>query len=400
MSAGAVVRLSETGEVPAPPLTPEQRGALVRSGCVKVRAAADGGWLLSADGSVGVIRVGDLEVRIDPKVPIARLFFLLGYAKRIDWRPELVSVGARDRLLPAVAGVLARLSDRATAQGLLQGYRVVHETGPTLRGRIRAADQLARHLGRFPPLELECDQFGPDIPENQILRAAAARMRHLPAIAPAVSATLRQQDRKLRDVTVLTPGQRPPRWRPDARNGRYQPALAVAELVLRGTSVEFATGTVAVHGFLVQMPAVFESFLETSLREALRRHGGVLRGQDTAHHLDAARRVPLRPDLVWWVDDRPAAVIDAKYKAVGAAYGEDVRHADLYQMLAYCTALNLRRGHLVYANEPGDLPTHRVRHRDIDIHCHGLNLDQEPEPLLRDVAALAEKIAGGAERPR
>ena len=44
--------------------------------------------------------------------------------------------------------------------------------------------------------------------------------------------------------------------------------------------------------------------------------------------------------------ERPRAVIDAKYKAEKPA---GYPNADLYQMLAYCTALRLSDGHLVYA---------------------------------------------------
>jgi 5-methylcytosine-specific restriction enzyme subunit McrC len=38
-------------------------------------------WLVGAAGKVGAARIGSVEVFIRPKVEIARLLFLLGYAE-------------------------------------------------------------------------------------------------------------------------------------------------------------------------------------------------------------------------------------------------------------------------------------------------------------------------------
>ena len=63
-------------------------------------------------------------------------------------------------------------------------------------------------------------------------------------------------------------------------------------------------------------------------------------------HLDEAGRVRLQPDLSWW-DGRVCTFVgDAKYKRTK---DERVPNADLYQMLAYATALDLPGGLLVYA---------------------------------------------------
>jgi 5-methylcytosine-specific restriction enzyme subunit McrC len=64
--------------------------------------------------------------------------------------------------------------------------------------------------------------------------------------------------------------------------------------------------------------------------------------------------------------------LDAKYKAEKPSGFPD---ADLYQMLAYCPALRLRRGHLVYAkgNEAAD--HHVVRNSGVEIVQHVLDLE-------------------------
>lgn len=102
----------------------------------------------------------------------------------------------------------------------------------------------------------------------------------------------------------------------------------------------------------------------------------------------------MRPDLVWYGNQGiPRAVADAKYKAEKP---EGFPDADLYQMLAYCTALGLRDGHLVYARGYEPSATHRVRHAGIRIHQHALALEQSPDELLAAITSIARSMVEGA----
>lgn len=98
----------------------------------------------------------------------------------------------------------------------------------------------------------------------------------------------------------------------------------------------------------------------------------------------------MRPDFVLYEPGgAPCAVVDAKYKAEKR---DGFPEADLYQMLAYCTALGLREGHLVYAKGNAPHAAHTVRHAGIVIHQHALDLDQEPSDLLSDVEEVAARL--------
>ena len=145
---------------------------------------------------------------------------------------------------------------------------------------------------------------------------------------------------------------------------------------------------------MLDMAKVFEDFLTVALGEALTAYEGHCRAQDR-WHLDEAGEITMKPDLVWYraVGRRSAAVIDAKYKAEKPS---GFPHADLYQMLAYCTALGLGRGHLVYAkgNEPAAM--HVVRNAGVEIIQHALDLDQEPRLLLEQVKHLGRGITDGS----
>jgi 5-methylcytosine-specific restriction enzyme subunit McrC len=136
------------------------------------------------------------------------------------------------------------------------------------------------------------------------------------------------------------------------------------------------------------MAKVFEDFVTAALATELQRIGGRCRSQDR-HHLDVDSRVAIRPDLVWYLDGTPAAVIDAKYKAEKPAGFPD---ADLYQLLAYCTALDLSVGHLVYAKGYEPEMSHQVRNAEITIRAHALDLSQPLAVLLDQSRRLAQRV--------
>ncbi|MCW2920117.1 MAG: McrBC 5-methylcytosine restriction system component [Actinomycetia bacterium] len=394
-----VVELAEHGPAVTRPLPAEVGRALAASRIVD--AAPDpyqqGSWRLRAGSKVGavVLQVPQGEpvtLRITPKVPIARLFFLLGYALNPKvHRDGAVDVAEHTEVLPAVAHVYERALERALRQGVLQGYRHTEEAALVVRGRIREADQIRRHHGRAFPVEVAYDEYGTDIAENRLLRAATERICRLPRVPGDVRRRLRHHRARLADAEPLVSGHELPRWRPSRLNARYQPALRLAETVLRGSSVEHLPGGVAVDGFLFDMNKVFEDFVCVALREALAPYGGRSTLQARGVHLDEDGAVRMRPDLVWYEDGgRPLAVADAKYKAEKP---EGFPEADLYQMLAYCTALGLPEGHLVYAKGNAPHASHRVRSAGIVIHQHALDLDQAPDELLVSVCALAHRMA-------
>ncbi|GAA4238676.1 McrBC 5-methylcytosine restriction system component [Actinomadura meridiana] len=392
-----VIALAEHGAARTLPMSMALGRAVVASGVVAAAPDPDvpGRWRVKAGGKVGAVTVvaanGETAtLRIMPKVPIRRLLFLLGYALDAGgWRDDEVSLDEELELLPAFASLFERQADRALRQGLLQGYRTVEETSLVVRGRLREGDQIRRHYGEFPAVEIVHDEYTTDIAENRLLRTAAERLLRLPGVPRDLRGRLLRLRVRLADVTPIGRGQETPVWRPTRLNIRYQPAVRLAELVLRGASVEHRPGGTAVSGFLFDMAHVFEDFVTIALRKAFGECGGrcVLQA---SHHLDEGHVIRIVPDFVHYSDAGvPRAVADAKYKAEKPHGFPD---ADLYQMLAYCTALHLADGHLIYAKGNASHAAHRVRHAEVTIHQHTLELDQPPNSLLADVRTLAGRL--------
>lgn len=370
--------------------------ALADTGLVEVRPEGGGAWRLLPCGKVGAVSVPGLQVQVNPKekVGLSKLIFLLGYARDPGFRPEDVVGDDEPELWPALAESLARLGERALGRGVLQGYQTLDDALRTVRGRIRIGDQITRRPGQMVPLEVSYDEFTVDIAENRILRAALRRMLAVPRLDPKVRARLAHLDGRLDGVQLLHAHEQIPRWLPSRLNERYQPALRLAEVVLRNCSAEPGAGGVRVAAFVVSMWRVFEDFVTTALTEALRRYPGVTRAQyeswlDVPKPGKAKGEIPIRIDIAHLVGGKPVIVFDAKYKVADSS--GNYPNADHYQMLAYCTALGLDQGWLVYAQGSGALAARTVRNTGIGIFEFPLQLGCTPRELLAQVQELAER---------
>lgn len=373
-------------------LRPDQARALAATGWVDVSPVVGDVWSIRAKSSVGVATVGDIELAIVPKLPIRRLFFLIGYATNDKhWQTADATFGAGAGLLLAMATAYALQLDRALGQGVLQGYHRVEEALPLVRGRVRATDQIRRRYGIALPVEVAYDEFDMDTAENQILRYASELLLRIPGVTGDTRRRLVHARARLSDVTRLRRGVSLPTWQPNRLTARYHVALRLAELVADSASVERTVGTVRASGFMLDLAGVFEAFVISALTSAWTSSvGGRVRPQDR-WFLDDAREITMRPDIVWYApgSERPGVVVDAKYKAEKPS---GFPNADLYQMLAYCTRLGLPVGHLVYAAGSEGARTHCL-HGGVQIVQHVLDLDAEPEHILSRTRRLAAEMS-------
>jgi 5-methylcytosine-specific restriction enzyme subunit McrC len=320
--------------------------------------------------------------------------FLLAYAAdQRGWRNIVAPFEQERDEVAAVASGFAWHASRALERGPIRGYRRREERADALRGRVRFADQIARGAGLPIPLEIAYSDYTPDVLENRMLLTAASLLLRLPRVATSARRRLMHVRAQLENVQMLRD------WRgvraPDVTrlNEHYRPALALAELVLRNLSISQETGGIQATTFVFDMNKVFEDFVTAAFTDAMRPYGGTVRAQGGEYSLDLGSRLKLKPDIGWWDGHRCLAILDAKYKAIDEGL---MRNGDAYQMLAYCTAYDLRRGYLVYAKDTGVEPTtHVIRHAGTEIVVAPLDVEAEPEALLAQVRQLADSVAAG-----
>lgn len=363
---------------------------IAASGLVTVSVDGSGASLLVADSRVGTVSGAEWVVRVVPRLRVPKLMFLLGYAVDPNgWKDDAAEAGEDEELLPAVASAFAFHAIRAVEPNPLRGYVTIEERSTTLRGRMRTAEQLRRGRGLALPLEVAYDDFVIDVIENRMLLAASELLLRFPQVPIWARSRLLTLRRVLDGVT---PAEARPTVPPITRlSRRYAPALRLATLILRGASIEWRGNSIAGSRFVFDMNKVFEDFLSAALIVELRRFGGEVRLQDQTQRLDERGSIRLKPDISWWRNGAPVAVVDAKYKKL-----TDARfpNADAYQMLAYCTAMQLPTGFLVYAKDKTTSERkYEVVHGGPELRVQTIDVELSPADVLAQVTELAAKLA-------
>ena len=383
-------------------------------------------YVLTPGSTVGAVEIGDLSVLIRPKIPIPQLLSLACYAMGVFKRQEtrLFDFKEEEALPDTLALALVSTARRAFARGLLHGYRTEEEALHTVRGRIMFAEQIRRRFGIPLPVEVRYDEFTDDVRENRLVKAAASKLGRM---------RLRSRDARgglgwiAAMLDNVSPVEFPPNNVPhvpfDRLNEHYRIVVGLSRLILRHSAFESDRGAVRATGFLMDMNKLFQEFVTQALREALEvsantfgersipsldrnppsnnrtpvgAHREAPAPADTAtpssgggSGLDEGGVVRLRPDLVWREGSYCVFVGDAKYKNLNDSH---VPNADLYQMLAYVTALDLPGGMLIYAKGEREPATHHVRHSGKRLEVAALDLSGTLDDVLKRVEGLAIRV--------
>ncbi len=349
---------------------------------------APGFFEVAASSYVGSIVVPGLELLIRPKVPLENVFLMLDVGMPAGaWRRESFDYGTSTDLLPAFAAFFARTVEQTIARGLIRSYRAEEERLTTLRGRIDLVEQV-RCPGTPSPVACRFDEYTADIAENQLLKAAVRRLLHLVGVRPDTRRLLTRQLSRFEEVSEHTPDpDLVKRMHFTRLNRHYQPALQLAQLVLRRTGLIDRVGGATASSFLLNMNDLFQDFVEDRLQRHLRRHLEVV--AEPPEWLGHGRAVLMYPDLVFERAGTPVYVGDTKYKLTADA---KARNPDYYQLLAYLTAMNLDEGVLIYCLHDGEAPPRQVdvRHTHKRLFTYALDLSGTISAVEQSVAALAQ----------
>ena len=351
-------------------------------------------YVVTSQSTVGAVEVEGLSVVIRPKIPMGQVLSLALYAlgAHNSQRSLRFSFDEDASLPDLLALALTAAAQHAFPRGLLHGYRQEEEALYGVRGRIRFEEQLRRRYGRLLPVEVRYNEFTDDVLENRLVKAAVGRLASMRIGSPAARRGLGWIAGTLANVAVVefAPAHVPdPNF--DRLNEHYSDVVALARLVLRHSAFQSRRGAVRAKGFLFNMNAVFQQFVARALREKL----GVSErafGEQAILSLDLGGAVNLRPDLVWKRGGQVVFVGDAKYKDLSRDYA---RESDLYQLLAYTTALDLTGGLLIYAKSVADQAhagSYVVRHSGKRLDVTALDLGGTLDDVLLRVKGLAGQV--------
>ncbi|MDE0198136.1 MAG: hypothetical protein OXK78_08070 [Caldilineaceae bacterium] len=348
-------------------------------------------YILRPGSTVGALEIDDLSILIEPKIGMPQLLSMACYALGL-YKPQVQKLFDFQKA-PAIPDVLAlsliEAARRAFGRGLLRGYLSEEDALYTVRGRIRFDEQIRRRYGIPLPVELRFDEFTEDILTNRLVKAAVARLRHMTLRSLEARRGLGWVAATLENVSLLEFRRRiVPEVRFDRLNEHYRDVVGLARLILLHSEFESFRGDVRASGFLIDMDKLFQEFVTQALREELGVSAATLQSEKSVP-FDQDGLVKLEPDLSWWEGGKCTFVGDAKYKRIDV---KSVPNADLYQILAYATALDVPGGLLIYAKGEADTAEYRVKHSGKLLEVVALDLSCSLEKIFERVKDIARKI--------
>ena len=320
------------------------------------------------------------------------MLYLASYAMgAFELRDDPFAFAEAPTLVEALAPAFIRAAQKAFGRGLLHGYRTEEDALHTVQGRIAFAEQIRRRFDMLLPVEVRYDDFTDDILANQLVKAAGARLGAMHIDDRESRDGLRWIDATLANLSLVAfPPSDVPAVEFDRLDEHYREVVELSRLILRHAAFESERGGVRASGFLIDMNVVFQEFITRALREELGLSEQAFRSDDrAAGTLDTAGKVSLKPDLSWWEGGDCVFAGDAKYKRTE---NNRATNADLYQALAYATALDLPRAMLIYAKGEADPVEHRVRHAGKRLEVVAVDLSGGIDDLQASIGKLATHV--------
>ena len=350
-------------------------------------------WVVTPSSVVGVANLEEAQFLIRPKLGIRNLLLLMDVTPGLErWQSDLFEYEQEPNLLVAMVRIFLRATEIALARGLRHDYQYREERLLALRGRIDTSS-MVRRPGPLFLVPCVFDDHTPDIGPNRFLLAATRRALRVPGMSPMDRRRLHRLEQTFEEVSEDTdPLAWVKAWVPNRLDRHYLPAVAVARLLLQNLSFRDAVGGATATTFLVDMNRLVETFITEHLRRLCR--GKLEVRKQFSLFLDHERRVDIRPDLVFFTEQRRVFVADIKYKAVSTI--EDVSSADLYQLFAYVSRLGLSCGALITCIADPQMTDRRdaitVRGSGVRLEIWPLDLTAEPPKIQSSLQLMADRI--------
>lgn len=354
------------------------------------------GYMLNPGSYVGVVTLPSGRLlSSSPKVDVRNVFHMLGVAYKLwsSFRTEIVPFERVDELFEFIVQYFAKVVEKRIDEGLYRSYVEVEDNLSNVKGRIDFIQDVRHNYVLRHRTYCRYAEFTWDVPENQIIRQVAHMLSGW-ALRPETRNRLGGIDTELAEVTPTTmPAIAIDRFRYHRLNDEYRAVHQLCRLFLEGASLSEELGTFSSRAFLIDMNRLFEVFVTEVLRDRFR--APYLLSDQVPMYLGYNKSVPIRPDILLSRSARPVLVADCKYKPLEP--GEFKNH-DIYQMLAYCTSLRLRRGLLIYPRHMADVASEVailnteivIRQTTLDLAKTGTDLVTECDRLAQDMSLCVQ----------
>jgi 5-methylcytosine-specific restriction enzyme subunit McrC len=350
-------------------------------------------YRLTALGCAGVLAAPTCRFVIRPKVPLVNVFAMLDPLADVPSESDRIAPERGTEALDFLAGQLALRMEERVRAGLPRAYREQREQGTVLHGRLDLSAQLREAPGRKDQLHSRYDELNTDVPCNRVVKATAEALLASPLLGTAVRAALRQALAGFEGVSSMLISPRVwDRIKTECVPAEYRPLLDLCRLLADSLALNDAAGNKPAPCFLLDLERVFEMHVTRGVVEAFAASPNHTASVQVTHSVSEPVAdqpdLTMRPDLTIERDSRTVLAIDAKWKRLPG----NAETADLYQVLAYGTALGAEAVALVYPGKKWCVRAYRFTRTSLRLMLCTLPVGGTRESCVRSVRRLARAL--------
>lgn len=352
-------------------------------------------YRLTALGCVGVLVTPTCRFVIRPKISLVNVFAMLDPLAAFPIQSDRIAAEKGTEALEFLAGQLARRMAERVATGLHSAYRQRSEQGTVLHGSLDLTTQLREAPGRKDQLHSQYDELSIDLPCNRVVKATAEMLSASSLLSAEVRAALRQALAGFEGISSVPLSTR--LW--DEFNAgplptEYRPMLDLCRLLADSLALNDAAGNMPAPSFLLDLERIFEMHVARGIAEAFARCPNCRVGVQVTHTVSEPAvdqpDITMRPDLTIDRDGRTVLAIDAKWKRLS----RNAETTDLYQVLAYGTALGAEGVVLVYPGRRWSIREYRLARSPLRLMICTLPVGGTRAACVRSVRRLARALRG------
>ncbi len=291
---------------------------------IKVVEQPGGRYRVTFQDVVGMVRVGDLQVNVLPKIPSTHFWHIVCHselAPRISSAPVAVSEGLA--LIELLARWCVEAAEKLLRVGLRKDYKENLDELDEVRGQIQALETAERVYRGAAVAVCRFEELSEDTSLNRIVKSACERIARLGIVSQPVRGRARRVVYRMDGVgsTLYTDM----RVRLDRLTMSYSRVLPLSLLVLNGCGISAAYGKVQGLAFLIRTPELVEDGLRSILASGIPTRRVAKRKL-----LLGGSGMSINPDLVFGED---LAIGDVKYRRLSG----DWHKPDFNQIVTFAT---------------------------------------------------------------
>ena len=334
------------------------------------------GKIISAKNYVGVITVKDgtvIEIlpkivnrngRLDEDAIIQTRQIFLKMLKELK-SPRLKDLNLsklnteRMNILEVFIMMFINEATALMKQGLKSSYSELQENERYFRGKLVVSEDIRQNIANKSRFFIKYDEFNPDRPENRLIKSTLGLLRRLSSNSNNQKDLYRlfllfeDVDFSANVTSDFIKCSR------DRSMSYYKKTLDWCKIFLCGESFSAFTGNNEAIAILFPMETVFESYVASKIRKAVKTDVEVWIQDKHLSLFDCPKSAfPLHPDIVM-KKDTTIVVMDTKWKLLdSSSRAGGVLQSDMYQMYAYGRRYQADTVRLIYPkpNSISDIP--------------------------------------------